>query len=169
MTATDAKTRLNRLTARAMRVLALRDHSEAELRRKMALAAQRASSDAGQDAASGPSDEEIEQVIAWCYQHNFLDDGRFTERFIAGRSRKGYGPQRIRMELGQKGIDRQLIDAALADCGIDWTQRAADLAWRRFGQPLPQEWKEKAKVQRYLLTRGFFMEDVQGIFRNFDN
>ncbi|SFN10741.1 regulatory protein [Izhakiella capsodis] len=169
MTATEAKTRLSRLTEKAMRVLAQRDHSEAELRRKMVLTPQHSQLATWQDVATGPTDEEIEKVIIWCYQHNFLDDSRFTKSFIDERSRKGYGPLRIRIELDKKGINRSLIEEAFTDCGIDWAHRAAELARRRFGQPLPNELKEKAKLQRYLLARGFFMEDVQGIFRNFDN
>ncbi|PIJ72598.1 recombination regulator RecX [Erwinia sp. OLTSP20] len=152
-----------------MRVLAMRDHSEAELRRKMVMAGQRTQFNGRQDSEQGPTDEEIEQVIAWCHQHDFLNDRRFAERFVTSRSHKGYGPQRIRVELQQKGIDRQLIDEMLAACGIDWISLAAELAGRRFGQPLPQAWKEKARVQRYLLTRGFLMDDIQEIFRNFDN
>ncbi|MDN5986791.1 MAG: RecX family transcriptional regulator, partial [Hafniaceae bacterium] len=39
-------------------------------------------------------------------------------------------------------------------------------AHRKFGQTLPQEWKEKAKVQRFLLYRGFFQEEIYAVFSN---
>lgn len=34
--------------------------------------------------------------LPWCYEHHYLDDGRFAARFLASRGRKGYGPARIR-------------------------------------------------------------------------
>ena len=52
---------------------------------------------------------------------------------------------------------------------VDWAACAAQLAERKFGHPLPTEWKEKAKVLRYLQSKGFMSEDIQSIFRNFDD
>lgn len=158
-----------------MRILAMRDHSEAEFRRKLLLSSERAARFAKQQSTQQETPpelltpEEIDRVVEWCYQHNWLDDTHFAERYVAGRSRKGYGPQRIRQELGQKGIDKTLIDAALLAAEIDWQTQAFTLAERKFGLPLPKEWKEKAKVQRYLMSKGFFMEDIRSIFENFDN
>ncbi|MFS2225365.1 regulatory protein RecX [Pantoea sp. B65] len=157
-----------RLLDRAMRILAMRDHSEAEFRQKLTLSMQR-SARFRQEEIPEIAEEDIEKVVAWCYQHDWLDDNRFAERFVASRSRKGYGPQRIRMELGQKGIGRELIDTAFDAAAIDWSAQAFAIAERKFGLPFPTDWKEKAKVQRYLLSKGFFMEDIQAIFRNFDN
>ncbi|WP_147199509.1 regulatory protein RecX [Pantoea sp. MBD-2R] len=156
---------------RAMRILTLRDHSEAEFRRKLSLSAERAAMFA-KDRTQQPeplTPELIDRVVAWCYENNYLDDARFAERFVASRSRKGYGPQRIRMELGQKGIDKALTDQVLAESDIDWQRMAFDAAERKFGLPLPVDWKEKAKVQRYLMTKGFFSEDIRSIFSNFDD
>ena len=109
----------------------------------------------------------IEQVIAYCYQHNWLDDKRFAHSYIGSRSRKGYGAQRIRSELMQKGVDKALVQDALAECDIDWCEQAKQVAQRKFGDALPTDWKEKAKVQRYLLYRGFFQEEIQSIYRDF--
>ncbi|MEX3175513.1 RecX family transcriptional regulator, partial [Serratia quinivorans] len=79
----------------------------------------------------------IEQVIAYCYQHNWLDDQRFARRYIGSRSRKGYGAQRIRSDLMQKGVDKELTQAALADCEIDLGDQAKQVARRKFGDQLP--------------------------------
>lgn len=180
MSETTERTRHAKLLERAMRILAMRDHSEAEFRRKLVISSERAAQFAKQqgDKQQGAKQEtpqeplapeEIDRVVEWCYQHTWLDDPRFAERYVAGRSRKGYGPQRIRMELGQKGIDKTLIDETLFAAEIDWQAQAFMLAERKFGLPLPSEWKEKAKVQRYLMAKGFFMEDIRSIFENFDH
>ena len=137
---------------RAMRLLAQRDHSETELRRKL--------------AAQDVSEEDVEQAIAYFHEHHWLDDRRFAERYLVMRSQKGYGVQRIQQELGMKGIARELIHDAFASSDIDWCALAKQTAHRKFGQTLPQEWKEKAKVQRFLLYRGFFQEEIYAVFSN---
>jgi regulatory protein len=154
-----------RLLDKATRVLAMRDHSEHELRRKLSAAPTFPGSQTAEPPAFTP--EDIEKVIAWCYEHRFLDDAQFAARFIASRGRKGYGPQRIRQELQQKGIDRATGETAMMNCEVDWPAMAREMAEKKFGDPLPTEWKERAKVQRFLMYRGFFMEDIQAIFRNF--
>ena len=170
MTEHSERTRHTRLLERATRILPMRDHSEAEFRRKLVVATERAAQFSRSETPPEPlTPEEIERVVAWCYQHNWLDDARFAERYLAGRSRKGYGPQRIRLELGQKGVDKALIDEAMFNTETDWQSLALSLAERKFGLPLPTEWKEKAKVQRYLMTKGFFMEDIRSVFTNFDD
>jgi len=158
----------SRLLDRAMRILAQRDHSRDELKRKLQLSSQRAAYLQQQEAAPIP-EELLEKVLDWCQENGWLNDQRFTERFIQSRARKGYGPQRVRMELQQKGISREEITQALYDTDVDWGQCAADVAKRKFGEPLPQTWAEKSKVQRFLMSKGFMMEDIQAIFRNIDD
>ena len=148
-----------RLLDRATRILAMRDHSEAEFRRKIMQTAARAALRNEEQAEEIPA-ELLEQLVAWCYEHQWLDDVRFAQRFVVSRSRKGYGPRRI---------CRELAETALAEAEIDWSAQAFDVAERKFGLPLPTEWKEKARVQRYLQAKGFFMEDIQSIFRNYSD
>jgi regulatory protein len=159
----------SRLLDRAMRILSQRDHSREELKRKLQLSSQRAAWMQQQETVEPIPEELLEQVADWCQQNGWLNDQRFTERFIISRSRRGYGPQRIRMELQQKGIVRDEIDQALFDTEVNWGECAAGLAKRKFGDPLPQDWAGKSKVQRFLMTKGFLMEDIQAIFRNFDD
>ncbi len=148
-----------------MRLLAMRDHSEQELRRKLANPSpvRRGSNDAPADP------DDINRIVALCLENHWLDDARFAQRYVESRARKGYGPQRIAQELHQKGITREGASCALAECGVDWESLALEQAQRRFGEPLPQSYPEKAKVQRFLLQRGFYMDDIQGVYRNFSD
>ncbi|HCT2238119.1 TPA: recombination regulator RecX [Klebsiella quasipneumoniae subsp. similipneumoniae] len=152
-----------RLLDRAIRILAMRDHSEQELRRKLAAPVM---SKKGPEALD-VTPEELEQVVAWCIENRYLDDNRFVGQFIASRSRKGYGPARIRQELSQKGIARQAVEQAMRECDIDWVSLARAQAQRKYGEPLPSAFAEKVKIQRFLLYRGYLMEDIQEIWRNF--
>ena len=131
-----------RLLDRAIRILAMRDHSEQELRRKLVAPVM---SKNGPEALDVTPDE-LEQVVAWCIENRYLDDNRFVGQFIASRSRKGYGPARIRQELSQKGIARQVVDQAMRKCDIDWVSLAREQAQRKYGEPLPSAFTEKVKV-----------------------
>ncbi|WP_039057109.1 recombination regulator RecX [Enterobacter sp. Bisph1] len=152
-----------RLRDRAMRILGMRDHSEKEFRRKLTAPVMTKNGPEALDITP----EEVEEVVAWCIEHNFLDDTRFVGHFIASRARKGYGPARIRQELNQKGIAREACENALRECDIDWVANAREQAQRKYGEPLPVEYAAKVKVQRFLLYRGFMQEDIQEIWRNF--
>lgn len=152
-----------RLLDRAIRILAMRDHSEQELRRKLAAPVMSKNGPEALDVTP----EELEQVVAWCIENHYLDDNRFVGQFIASRSRKGYGPARIRQELSQKGIARQAVEQAMRECDIDWVSLARAQAQRKYGEPLPSAFTEKVTIQRFLLYRGYLMEDIQEIWRNF--
>ncbi|MRS89415.1 recombination regulator RecX [Enterobacteriaceae bacterium RIT714] len=152
-----------RLLDRAVRILAVRDHSEQELRRKLSAPVMGKNGPEQIDATA----EDYDRVIAWCYEYRYLDDTRFVTRYIASRSRKGYGPARIRQELNQKGVARASIEQAMRECDINWCELAREQAIRKYGEPLSREFSEKVKIQRFLLYRGFLMEDIQDIWRNF--
>lgn len=189
--------KINTLISRAMRLLAQRDHGETELRRKLLIPPmpfvkpqnkksswssrkkQAQNEFAEEDIVRAKPEprpvpeeipeEHVQAVIDYCYQHQWLDDAKFADRYISGRSNKGYGAQRIRSELMQKGVDKEIITTALENTEVDWCILAREIAGRKFGENLPTDWKEKSKVLRYLLYRGFFQEEIQSIYRDFDD
>ncbi|AXF75302.1 recombination regulator RecX [Erwinia tracheiphila] len=166
----DTKERsvISRLSERAVRILAVRDHSEVELRRKLSLPATLLTASRVPEF-DAPSQEQIDQIVAWCYEHCYLDDAHFAERYVASYSRKGYGRQRIRRGLSEKGISQETSNEVLATAEIDWCRKAYEVAERKFGLPLPSLWKERVKVQRYLMMKGYLTEDIHGIYSNFEN
>ena len=64
-------------------------------------------------------------------------------------------------------LDRAIRILAMRECDIDWVSLAREQAQRKYGEPLPSAFTEKVKVQRFLLYRGYLMEDIQEIWRNF--
>ena len=86
----------------------------------------------------------------------------FYPRFLEqGKLRKNSS------QLNQKGISREATEKAMRECDIDWCALARDQATRKYGEPLPTVFSEKVKIQRFLLYRGYLMEDIQEIWRNF--
>lgn len=127
----------------AVKLLARRDHGHAELRMKM----QRKLGD------QAP----LEPVLAWCQQHDFLNDRRFAEFFVRSRIERGQGPLRIRAELREKGLTNEVIQPALDAADCDWFALARETRLRRFREP-PADQKEKARQLRFLQARGFDAE-----------
>ena len=128
-------------------LLARREHSEFEIRCKM------------QQKAF--SEEEIEQVIQHCQQKGWQSDKRFAENYLRFRAAKGYGANRIRQELSQlKGISSEIIDNALMECEIDWSEIALSVLSKKFpNYQQKQTPKDKQKIWRYMYSHGFYSEE----------
>ncbi len=129
----------------AMDCLARREHSAAELRRKM--------------AARDFTADEIDATLARLEQDGLLSDERFAQAFVAWRSRRGQGPLRLRAELAQRGVTAELIDESLE--GVDWHGAARVAREKKFGPELPAQYADKARQARFLQYRGFDPEQIQ--------
>ncbi|WP_046791837.1 regulatory protein RecX [Tatumella morbirosei] len=165
-TETERHPMFSSLLDRATRLLAQRDHSVEELKEKIRLSVWRSQQ---RDAVEQTAIDEtaLASVIAWCEENGWLDDQRFTRLFIQSRGRNGYGPQRVRQDLQHKGVERELINQELAETDIDWQQQAENVARKKYGHKWPTEAREKARLQRFLHSRGFLMEDIRSVLVNF--
>lgn len=129
------------LRDRALGYLARREHSRAELARKL--------------SAHGEADE-IAVVLEKLVAEGLLSDDRFAESLRHTRQGR-YGSLWLKQELRQKGVAEEHVarEVGLAR-DADLTQ--ARLVWRKkFGAP-PADAKERARQMRFLLGRGFPME-----------
>lgn len=89
------------------------------------------------------------------------DDRRFVDNFIQSRVQQGKGPVRIRLELGQRGVDETLVDEVLDDRDDDWRSLAKSIRQRKFGPNQPRDFREKAGQMRFLQYRGFTQDQIQ--------
>jgi regulatory protein len=137
---------------RAMNYLARREHSEHELRNKLAKAEFSA--------------DDIDDIISKLIASNLQSDERFCESYVRYRSQRGFGSQRIRQELKERGVDTELISDALFQSEIDWFSLAMTVRSKRFGEHRPEDYKERAKQQRFLQYRGFTHEQITESFNN---
>jgi regulatory protein len=88
------------------------------------------------------------------------DDARFIESFVRSRISQGKGPVRIRVDLGQRGLDSALVEEGLEQSGEDWFALALRVREQKFGADLPQDYKEKARQMRFLQYRGFEQDHI---------
>ena len=124
------------LKARALRHLVRREHSRAELARKLAPHAESAAA--------------LEQVLDFLVEKKSQSDLRYAEERARVLSRK-FGPARIRHELRAKGIAGEIVESIRADGELE---RAREILNRRYRQP-PATREERAKRARFLQGRGF--------------
>lgn len=138
------------LTARAVNLLARREHSQTELRTKLL----KAEFDIN----------EINDVLDKLAAKDIQSDTRFAENYIRYRAQRGYGSQKINLELKERGVDKQTIVNAIEEAEIDWFDLAISARRKRFGEQVPDNIKDRAKQQRFLQYRGFTHEQINESF-----
>ncbi len=135
-----------------MDLLARREHSRAELHRKLTVK--------GFDA------ELAEQVVSKLQADNLQSDERFTQQYVRYRAEKGYGPLRIRQELKERGIHSSLIEEHVICDDPAWSERLTQVKNRRFGAGYPADIRERARQQRFLNYRGFSPEQIRRLMKD---
>ncbi|MBU0621886.1 MAG: recombination regulator RecX [Gammaproteobacteria bacterium] len=130
------------LRIRAMRYLARREHSRAELHAKLQPHVQEG--------------DDLDAVLDELEKHNWLSDARAANLLVDSK-RGRFGTQRIAHELRQKGIAENLIAQAMPQLKETELDAAREVWQRKFGV-LPQDQKEKSRQVRFLQSRGFSLE-----------
>ena len=143
MSRADAKTDDDAATleAAAIRLLASREHSRAELERKLA-------HKFGGSAL-------VENLLDDLQARELLSEQRFVENYIDQRHRKGFGPLRIRVELAGRGLSAGQIESGFDALAIDWASALAHVAEQKFGVLPAGDRGSLAKRGRFLEQRGF--------------
>jgi regulatory protein len=135
------------LKGRALRLLSQREHSRAELERKLA-----------------PHEEEpgeLAKALDELQARDFINDGRAIESVIHRRAGK-LGAARIKQELATKGLSGEAVAEAMAQLKDTELDRAREVWCKKFGAP-PQDAQERSKQMRFLITRGFAAEVVRRV------
>lgn len=109
------------------------------------------------------------QVIGELEAERLLSDRRFAEAVVRARRRRGFGPARIQHELKEKGVESELIGAALAQGAGDWVSELKQLRERKFGPALPDTAQARARQIRFLQSRGFTLEQIRQAMNSHDS
>ena len=135
------------LKGRALRLLSQREHSRAELERKLARHLQE-----GDDLAPVLDDMQAK---------GFICEERVLASVLHLRAPR-LGGARLRQELVSKGLDAARVREALAELAPSEPDRAQALWERRFGAA-PTDAREWARQARFLAARGFAAEVVRRV------
>lgn len=146
----DERDTPEQLKARALRHLVRREHSRAELARKLAPYAESA--------------DAIAQVLDFLLSKNQQSDARYAEERVRVLSRK-YGAARVRHNLKAKGIGDEILKRIPIEGEFE---RARAILERKYRVPAASP-QERARRARFLQGRGFSTEVILRLVRLDDN
>jgi regulatory protein len=150
----DGKGREPSLRERALRFLARREYSRAELARKLAPHAD--------DATA------IDSVLDDLENRGWLSERRVVEQVVHTR-RTRFGARRIERELLDKGISEDSVAAALAQLKEGELEAARAVWLKKFGGRRPGRPAERARQVRFLQGRGFDLDVILKVIRGRDD
>lgn len=137
------------LRERALAMLARREHTRAEMTRKLSLHSE--------------SPEQVEQLLDALVARGWLSETRFAESRANALARK-FGSRKIEHDLRGRGVSAEVVEHAVEQA------RAQELdncraAWQRKFGVLPQGAAERGRQMRFLAGRGFSAEAVRQVLK----
>ena len=137
----------------AVGILARRMYTEREIRDKLAM----------REVQSEIIDDVIEKLL----EVELLDDEKYTHHFIESQIDAGKkGVRRIRMDLVNKGVSKNIIDDCLAEVGTDFE---GDVIMNEIGKCWMKhanrtDFERKGKIVQTLMRKGFGYDDIVGAY-----
>ena len=132
------------LRARALRLLARREHSRVELSRKLNSFATEA--------------DDVGAVLDELTRRGWLSDARFAEQTIRAKARR-FGPFKLAQQLRARGVNEEAIAAAFHAAGAEG-RSSLEMVWKSRFHELPADERDLGKQVRFLQGRGFALEDI---------
>lgn len=150
------------LKARALRHLAMREHSRAELERKLARHAD--------DSPEDPAGPRIARVLDDLAAQGLLSEQRAAESLVAAQAAR-FGALKLKQSLRARGVEPDAAASALAavaEVAGSELDRARAVWARRFGTPASDA-AERARQARFLAGRGFAPEVIRRVVRGLED
>ena len=97
-------------------------------------------------------------ILSYLIDNRFVDNERFTKAFVRGKiNQSGWGLNKIRFHLMQKGIEKELIDEALQAFDEEiYRQRLVEvLKTKAKTVKAANDFEKKRKLAAYAMQKGF--------------
>jgi len=140
---------VSELYRRAVRLLARREHTRAELARKL---------------APHGTQEDIDTVLNALAASGLQSDARFAESYVRSQGAR-LGAARLRQTLRNKGVDAELAAAELDRAELPEELERARAVWRKKFAAPPADAREWARQARFLQGRGFSAEIIRRLLK----
>lgn len=141
------------LKGRALRLLAQREHSRAELERKLAV----------HETEPG----ELARALDDLQAKGFISEQRVVESVVHRRAAR-LGTGRVRQELQAKGVSPEAMVETLEALRRTEVDRAREVWRKKFGEPAPDA-AGRARQMRFLASRGFGTEAIRRVVSGADD
>lgn len=120
----------------------------------------------------GVPEDKREGVLQRLLRERFIDDRRYASAFVRDKiALSGWGPYKIRTALAAKGVAREIIDEALAECDRTKMDNRLDQMLQRKLNSLRggTPFERRTKLMRYGLSLGYdystVMERVEDLIK----
>ena len=140
------------LKGRALRLLSAREHSRAELERKLIRF----------EEVPGTLAQALDELQA----KHFIDEQRVLDSVVHRRAAK-LGAARIQQEVQAKGLEPQAVADAVSHLRATELMRAREVWRKRFGEPAI-DLQTRARQMRFLASRGFGGEVIRRVVAGAD-
>ncbi|MFO7190589.1 MAG: recombination regulator RecX [Pseudomonadota bacterium] len=137
------------LRERVVNLLARREHSRAELARKL--------------APHVEEGDDLDALLDELAARKLLCDERYAEARAHTLARK-YGTARIEHELRRQGVAEDIVRRVAGEMRASEVTRAREAWQKRFGV-LPDTPEARARQMRFLAARGFDSETIRAVLR----
>ncbi len=138
---------------RALRWLAQREHSRAELERKLARYVE--------DQPDASAQSQIAVALDDLAAKGLISEKRVAESVLNSQGQR-FGSRRLKQSLQAKGLEASLVASTLQQARATELERAREVWRRRYGQPAADA-AGRAKQMRFLAGRGFDGEVIRRV------
>jgi regulatory protein len=137
------------LRERALAMLARREHTRAEMARKL--------------SPHSESPEQIERLLDALAARGWLSEARFAESRANTLLRK-FGSRKIEYDLRNRGVSAEVVEQTL-ERALAQELENCRAAWQRKFGVLPQGAAERGRQMRFLTGRGFSAEAMRRVLK----
>ena len=116
------------------------------------------------------SEEEKAKILDYLLDNRFVNDERFAKSFVRGKvNQSGWGVNKIRFHLIQKGIDKDIIEEALGQTDEEaYRQRLIEiLETKSKTVKASNDFEKKRKLAVYAMQKGFEGSLVWEVLKEF--
>ena len=116
-------------------------------------------------------EEEKTKILDYLLDNRFVNDERFAKIFVRGKvNQSGWGVNKIRFHLIQKGIDKDIIDEALGQTDNEvYRQRLIDILKAKSKTvKTANDFEKKRKLAAYAMQKGFEAALVWEVLKDLD-
>ena len=137
----------------AMNLLARREHAYKELIFKLCKKFQ-------------GSVKQISEEVSRLSSEGLQSDHRMASEYIHFRSKRGFGPKKIKAELKLKGISDSLLEQVFSESSVDWREVLAGVIKKKTSQDgfALDSFAARHKVNIFLQKRGFEPDEIREFF-----
>lgn len=155
----DSLRKISDMTALMQRYCSMREYCANDIRKKL--------------KTRGCDTDETEAVVKKLVEDRFIDEERYCTAFVRDKSSlSGWGGRKIEFALRKKGLDGEVIKAALGsldpEAGSKVLERVVKRKFEELKKRRVKSDEDNAKIRerviRFALTRGFTYEEILKVF-----